>query len=153
MKPDLREIFRRFVTEGTYLSGQSFGPGHIHDTYRIITAEKGCDDYILQRINNNVFRDVPKLQENMERVTCHLQKKIAAIPGSDVRRECLTLMPSKASGRSWITDEKNNYWRMFIFISSSRLSISSISLVAEATLPAGSSAMTPWKVSSLFTIL
>lgn len=120
MEPDLRNIFSRFITEGTYLSGGSFGPGHIHDTYRIITAEGECSDYILQRINNNVFSDVPKLQENIERVTGHLQKKISAIPGSDIRRECLTLIPSKATGRSWITDQYNNYWRMFLFIADHR---------------------------------
>jgi hypothetical protein len=120
MKPDLRYIFSRFITEGTYLSGESFGPGHIHDTYLIITAEEECSDYILQRINSNIFRDVPRLQENMERVTGHLQKKISAIPGSDVRRECLTLIPSETTGRSWFTDEDNNSWRMFLFISDHR---------------------------------
>lgn len=116
MKPDLRNIFNRFITEGTYLAGETFGPGHIHDTYRIITAEKDCSDYILQRINTNVFRNVPELQDNMERVTAHLQKKISAIPGSDARRECLTLIPSATTGRSWFIDEEGSYWRMFLFI-------------------------------------
>jgi hypothetical protein len=120
MKPDLRKIFSRFITEGTFLSGESFGPGHIHDTYRIITAEKDCSDYILQRINSNVFRNVPDLQDNMERVTAHLQKKISMIPGSDVRRECLALIPSATTGRSWFIDEDGSYWRMFLFISDHR---------------------------------
>ncbi len=50
MTYDLRKIYGFFRAEGSFLSGQAFGPGHIHDTYRIATAEKHCDDYILQRL-------------------------------------------------------------------------------------------------------
>lgn len=117
MVPDIRKQFACFLAEGTFLSGESFGPGHIHDTYRIVTAEKECDDYILQRLNNKVFKDIPKLQENIERVTNHLRLKLSAIEGSDIKRECLTLVPSRSSGHSWHTDEEGNFWRMFIFIS------------------------------------
>ena len=120
MRPDLQEIFSRFSAEGTFLSGKSFGPGHIHDTYRIITEEDYCDDYILQRINDNVFRDVPKLQENIERVTGHLHRKIALIPGSNPKRECMTLMHVTATGKSYHIDEEGNFWRMFLFISDHR---------------------------------
>ncbi len=120
MEPDLKKIFNSFSAEGSFLSGYSFGPGHIHDTYRITTAEKECDDYILQRLNNNVFKDIPQLQENMERVTLHLRAKISAISGSDVNRECLTLIPAKDNGITFIRDEEGSYWRMFIFISDHR---------------------------------
>jgi hypothetical protein len=120
MTPDLRKIYGRFIAKGTYLSGKSFGPGHIHDTYHIVTAEKDCDDYILQRLNNHVFKDIPKLQENIERVTAHLREKVSAREGSDVRRECLTLILEKNTGQSWHVDEQGNFWRMFIFISDHR---------------------------------
>ncbi len=120
MRNDLQEIFSHFGAEGTFLTGESFGRGHIHDTYRIITEEKDCDDYILQRINDNVFRDVPRLQENIERVTGHLRRKIALIPGSDPKRECMTLIPVEATGKSYCMDEEGKFWRMFIFISDHR---------------------------------
>ena len=117
MEPDLRKLYGCFRAEGTYLSGQSFGPGHIHDTYRVLTAEKHCNDYILQRLNNSIFKDIPRLQENMERVTTHLRNKLSVLPGSDPKRECLTLIEDRETGRSWHIDEKGNFWRMFIFIS------------------------------------
>jgi hypothetical protein len=120
MAPDLKKIYGCFRAEGTFLSGQSFGPGHIHDTYKIVTVEKHCDDYILQQLNNNVFKDIPKLQENMERVTAHLRNKLSDITGSDLKRECLTLILDQSTGRSWHTDEQGNFWRMFIFISDHR---------------------------------
>lgn len=115
MKHDLKDLYHRFRAKGTYLKGYPFGSGHIHETFHIITSEEGEDDYILQKLNNNVFRNIPELQENIERVTGHLLKKISAIPGSDPGRECLVMIPAK-DGKSWITDNDGNFWRMFIFI-------------------------------------
>jgi Ser/Thr protein kinase RdoA (MazF antagonist) len=116
MSYDLKEIFEYFAAEGTFFKGEPYGSGHIHDTFRIDTIEKDKDDYILQRLNNKIFKDIPGLQHNIERVTVHLRKKLSDKPGSDIKRECLTLIPSK-EGRTWITDKDGNFWRMYIFIS------------------------------------
>jgi len=75
--------------------------------------------YILQRLNNKVFRNIPELQDNIERVTIHLRNKLNAIPGSDIKREALILIPSN-DGKSWIIDKDGYYWRMYIFISNHR---------------------------------
>jgi len=119
MSSNLKEIFDRFTTQGTFLMGEPYGSGHIHDTYRIVTAEQDTDDYILQRLNNKIFKNIPELQHNIERVTIHLRKKLSAIPGSDIKRECLRLIPAK-DNKSWITDEEGNFWRMYLFISNHR---------------------------------
>ena len=95
MTRNLKEIFSLFRAEGTFLTGEAFGSGHIHDTFRITTAERECDDYILQRLNKRVFKDIPRLQENLERVTAHQRMKLSQIPGSDIKRECLSLIPLK----------------------------------------------------------
>jgi Ser/Thr protein kinase RdoA (MazF antagonist) len=116
MDYNLKEIFEYFAADGSFLTGEPYGSGHIHDTFRIITAEKEKDDYILQRLNNKIFRNIPELQHNIESVTVHLRNKLSTIPGSDIKRECLQLIPAK-DGRTWITDDAGNYWRMYIFIS------------------------------------
>jgi Ser/Thr protein kinase RdoA (MazF antagonist) len=116
MDHDLKKIFDSFITTGTFSRGEPYGSGHIHDTFRIDTADNDTDDYILQRLNNRIFKNIPQLQDNIERVTIHLRKKIRAIPRSDIKRECLCLVPSKEN-RSWIVDQSGNYWRMYIFIS------------------------------------
>ena len=116
---NLKEIYDLFVTDGTFLNGEPFGSGHIHDTFRIETVEKDKDDYILQRLNTKIFKNIPQLQNNIERVTIHLRKKIEAIQGSNIKRECLRLIPSR-DGKSWIIDNDGNYWRMYIFISNHR---------------------------------
>jgi thiamine kinase-like enzyme len=119
MNTDLREIFGSFASEGTFANGKPFGSGHIHDTYLINTIEADKDNYILQRLNNGVFKNIPELQNNIERVTVHLRNKLSAIPGSDIKRECLNLIPT-IEGKSWITDKRGNYWRMYIYITGHR---------------------------------
>ena len=119
MNADLREIFGFFATDGTFANSLPFGSGHIHDTFLIKTVESDKDDYILQRLNNGVFKNIPELQNNIERVTIHLRNKLSAIPGSDLKRECLNLIPS-IEGKSWITDKYDNYWRMYIYITDHR---------------------------------
>jgi hypothetical protein len=116
-KPELNleNIFRRFNAEGSFRKAYPYGSGHIHDTFLAETGEAANDNYILQRLNNKVFRNIPALQDNIERVTGHLRKKLLATQGSNPKRESLTLIPAK-DGKSWITDESGAFWRMYIFI-------------------------------------
>jgi thiamine kinase-like enzyme len=116
MVQDLKKIFDLFKADGTFLKGGPYGSGHIHDTFRIETAENDKDNFILQRLNNRIFKDIPHLQDNIERVTLHLRQKLENIPGANIKRECLTLVPAR-NGKTWITDSSGSFWRMYIFIS------------------------------------
>ena len=119
MKPDLKSIVTCFDTKWEFLDAAPLGSGHIHDTYRITTKEQGSPGYVLQRINTTILRDVAVLQRNIEVVTGHIRGKLAAIPGSDPQRQCLTLIKSRG-GATWYTDKEGNNWRMFIYIASHR---------------------------------
>jgi thiamine kinase-like enzyme len=119
MKYDLKKIYDSFLADGSFSDAISYGSGHIHDTFRVETSEKEKDDYILQRLNNRVFRNIPELQDNIERVTSHINKKLLSIPGADVKRECLTVISAK-NGKSWVEDEDGSFWRMFIYIPNHR---------------------------------
>ena len=87
MDHNLKKIFEAFAADGTFLSGKPYGSGHIHDTFRIETSEKDKDNYIVQRLNNKIFKNIPELQDNIERVTVHIKNKLINIPGSDIKRE------------------------------------------------------------------
>jgi hypothetical protein len=119
MIDNIKEIFQYFRTDGTFSKGEPCGSGHIHNTYRIETIEKDKDDYVLQRLNNKIFRNIPQLQHNIERVTEQIRSKLAEIPGSDPKRECLNLVPA-LDGKSWFLDNNGNYWRMYVYISRHR---------------------------------
>ena len=115
----LKEVFDQFRTGADFESGAPYGNGHIHDTFLIGTTGKESDNFILQRLNNRIFKNIPQLQENIERVTVHLRNKLSLRRGADVKRECLTLVPAN-NGKTWITDSTGNFWRMYIFISRHR---------------------------------
>ncbi|MGL4737082.1 MAG: phosphotransferase, partial [Cellulosilyticaceae bacterium] len=89
------------------------GNGHINDTYLVTTT--GPKRYILQRINHNIFKNPRELMANIEGVLTHLNEKLAPLPGVDLEREILTIVPS-LSGDSLYIDHKGNFWRSFLFI-------------------------------------
>jgi hypothetical protein len=117
LRPDstLAEVAARFSLKGTFAAVRPYGSGHIHDTFLVQTRERDCPDYILQRINHGIFRDVPRLMENIVRVTGHIRGKLQDVPGTDPEREVLTVIPT-ADGRYFYQDEKENYWRCYLFI-------------------------------------
>ena len=85
-----------------------YGNGHINETYLIVDAI--AREYILQKINKNVFRKPENVMDNLLAVTSHLRAK-AKDP-----RTTLTLLPTK-DGNNWLVDDKGEYWRMYPFIS------------------------------------
>ena len=116
---NIEQVVSNFRIAGSYLSGAPYGTGHINDTFKVLTKEPDAFDYILQRVNHHVFKDVPGLMENVLRVTSHIRSKLEAIPGSNPDREVLTVIPTH-DGAAYHKDEAGNFWRMYIFISDNR---------------------------------
>lgn len=110
----VNDATRQFQIDGELLGVRSYGSGHINDTYCAIFRQAGAPvRYIVQRINQNVFRDPAALMENIQRVTSHLAAKLANEPDSSLR--ALTLIPVR-DGRTWYVDEAGGYWRVYRFI-------------------------------------
>jgi Ser/Thr protein kinase RdoA (MazF antagonist) len=114
----LLEIAGRFRTEGTPLAAAPLGAGHINDSYRVTTAGDDAPDYVLQRINHAIFKDVDALQGNISRVTEHIRAKLAAQGVPDLDRRVLTLAPA-TDGKRYFRDGEGNFWRMMRYISDS----------------------------------
>lgn len=110
---DLKQIASRFAVKGRVLDVRPLGNGLINDTFRVITD--GPDDYVLQRINQSVFRDVDLLQHNIDCVTRHLRAKLSAAGETDIDRKVLRFLPEVSSGKSYWTDGKQ-WWRVSVFI-------------------------------------
>jgi Phosphotransferase enzyme family len=112
---DYPAIIGQFAISGGVGGLEPYGSGHIHDTFRVQNAQAGQPDYLLQRINNHVFKDVPALMENIRKVTDHLREKVAAQPAGQPDKEVLTLVPTIA-GQDYLQDAAGNYWRIFLFL-------------------------------------
>lgn len=119
MKTKFKKILDHFEIKGEPARVEPYGTGHINDTYRVINSITKYPDYLLQKINNQIFKDIPGLMDNIRRVTEHLRKKLKDIPGSMPEREALSLIPPK-SGDWYYKDEEGNYWRLYLFIKEHR---------------------------------
>ena len=122
---DLRRVASNFQIIGKLLKGQTYGSGHINDTYRLTYRTPAVDPdqsdaltrFILQRINPNIFKRPVALMENIARVTTHIAGKLSDQP--DQVRRVLTLIPSHR-GQMWHIDEQGAYWRAYKFIENAR---------------------------------
>ena len=108
MEQKLLDIVSLFEISGEVTAIKPLGNGLINDTFRVITSGEG-PDYVLQRINNAIFKDVELLQRNIDAVTAHLRSKGAMT---------LTFIPAKADGKTYVCVE-DKYWRVSEFIKDS----------------------------------
>jgi hypothetical protein len=114
-KQRLAGIAADFAIGGAPVDVRPYGAGHIHETYRVRSGAKGGPGFILQKVNRRIFGDVPALMANIVRVTDHMRRRLAAVPGSDPEREVLTVVPTR-SGQDHLLDATGEYWRCFRFI-------------------------------------
>ena len=113
MDAKLEQIVSRFALEGRVTDIRPLGNGLINDTFRVVTD--GPDDFVLQRINQGIFRDVDLLQHNIDCVTRHIQRKLEMAGERDIDRKVLRFLPEKTTGKSYWTDGKE-WWRVSVFI-------------------------------------
>ena len=111
---NLDNILSQFLIEGKVESVKPLGNGLINDTFRVVT-EGDAPDYVLQRINNNIFTDVDLLQHNIDAVTGHIRRKLEAAGADDIDRKVLRFVPTQ-QGKTYYLDNEGRYWRVSVFI-------------------------------------
>ena len=111
MKDHIQRILECFSVEGELISFKAYGSGHINSTKYITVKNKGKEcEYILQRINKNVFKEPEKLMENYTSVTEFLRKRIIE-NGGDPDRETINVVKTK-DGKAYAIDDQGEYWRL-----------------------------------------
>lgn len=111
---NLDNILSQFLIEGKVESVKPLGNGLINDTFRVVTVGD-APDYVLQRINNNIFTDVDLLQHNIDAVTGHIRRKLEAAGADDIDRKVLRFVPTQ-QGKTYYLDNEGRYWRVSVFI-------------------------------------
>ena len=111
----VENIVTAFEVEGNVVEYVPFGNGHINET-KLVTMDNGVQ-YVLQRINKNVFKRPDLLMENYVGVTKFIRKKIEEM-GGDPLREVLNAIPAK-DGKPFTIDEEGQYWRLLVYVTES----------------------------------
>ena len=115
MLSQFSNVIFEFCAPGNIILDEPYGNGHINTTRHIILDNNGNKtEYILQRINKNVFKDPESLMENYVGVTEFLRKKVIAA-GGDPDREALRVIKAK-DGKNFYIDNDGEYWRLILYI-------------------------------------
>lgn len=117
---ELYNVVSKFNISGKVIDISTFGAGLINSTYKVETESNSTSNYILQTINNDIFKNVPQLTNNIVRVTEHIKRKLNQQYSSiELDRHSLTVIYTN-DGEGFFKDEKGIYWRMFLLIEGSK---------------------------------
>lgn len=95
-------ILSHFILDSKPISCKPFGNGHINKTFEVRTEKGG--HYILQQVNNSVFKDIEMLMKNINYVSSYLISK---------GFESLQLV--KTTTGKLYHKENNMFFRVYIF--------------------------------------
>jgi hypothetical protein len=115
--PEVQELIRaigdQFAIEGEFVCGEEIRSGHINATFRATyEAANGVRQrYILQRINEHVFKDPLAVMRNVECVTRHINWKVLRVK-KDLGGQTLALYPGRG-GRCWVAGPHGGVWRCY----------------------------------------
>lgn len=101
---DIQQAIYAFPVEGKPVTCERFGAGHINQTY-LVTTDTGAR-YVLQHINNFVFKDPEALMENAAGVTDYIRGK-----GGKALHFLRT-----ADGKAVHVDAEGKYWRAYEYV-------------------------------------
>lgn len=87
--------------------------GHINYTFLVYCGEKS-PQYILQRVNTDIFRCPRRLMSNVKGVSRHIAEKVVR-SGGDPRRMARTIIETKTGDDCYI-DPEGGFWRAFLEI-------------------------------------
>lgn len=99
---------------GLKTKGISHGNGHINNTF---LAEKDGEQYIIQSINTNVFKNPKDIMDNICKITDHIKEKIKKC-GGDADREIMSVLRTK-DGETFYTSTDGDVYRAYSYIKDS----------------------------------
>lgn len=112
----IKAISHEFAIAGEFVEGEEIDSGHINNTYLAVyeTADGKRAKYILQRINDYVFKDPLKVMKNVEVVTRHINWKVLRVK-KDLGGQTLNIYPARG-GRSFAYGKNGGVWRCYNYI-------------------------------------
>lgn len=113
MERNIKEIVSHFDIKSDFQEFEKIITGHINDSYFIKTTSSEHPGYFLQWINNNIFKNVVGLMNNISIVTKHLAEKLAENP--NLIFKVLEIIPC-IDGNKYYRDADGQYWRLYTFL-------------------------------------
>ncbi len=110
------QVISKFAVDGEVSDISRFGNGHINDTFIVKLNFEGKEtEYVLQRINSNVFKNPKAVMDNIWNVTEHIKNKLIACDG-DTERGVMSFIKTR-EGEGFLSNN-GQFWRMYKYIGS-----------------------------------
>ena len=110
----LAAIANQFDNEGQVLSIVPLGNGNINDTYLVTTQTARLQKFVLQRINQQVFREPGQVMNNICRIEDHVCNRLS-IQGQSRRWEIPKVLKTQ-TGAHHVRDKDGSFWRAIAYI-------------------------------------
>ena len=115
----MENVISNFKVNGKLIYCEKYGEGHINDTFLVILENDNIKaQYILQRINHNIFKDVENLMNNIYYVTSHIKEKLIK-EKKDIDKEVLNVILTKDNKYYYHDIENDKYYRLYVFVKNS----------------------------------
>ena len=115
----IKEICSQFAIGGEYVSCEENFSGNINNTFKVTFMRDGdIKEYILQKINKQVFKSPDKVMDNIVRVTNHIREKVVMRSGC-TRTGVLRAFPTLDGNSYYVVDDIGQYWRCYRYIKNS----------------------------------
>ncbi len=106
VRMDIGQLCKDFCFKGDFDRYDIITAGNINTTYKVFTEdENGKHQYLLQKINKNVFKEPEKIMENVTNINNYI----------DHRHKCEDLFvlhfKTNSNGLPYVIDEDGNFWR------------------------------------------
>ena len=111
----MKDILNQFAIRNEVADPEPLKIGFINESYVVRAKRPGEKSYFLQRINHHIFQNVEGLQQNIQKVTDHIRRKLQAAGETDIERKVLELVPTK-DGKLYYKTPEGNYWRVYVLI-------------------------------------
>ena len=111
---NLQNVVKKFLIHGKITKIEKVNKGYINSTYKVetLSANNHIHQYLLQRVNTNVFPDIEALMNNFQITTEHLCENLQ-MPGQHIRGTAQILRNTK-DGKLYYEDETGS-WRMMTY--------------------------------------
>jgi Ser/Thr protein kinase RdoA (MazF antagonist) len=109
-------VAERFTPSGRVIDVHEFGHGNINDTYLVTTDMDPAEErqFVLQRINTQVFRQPMLIMQNMRAFTEHMRRR-AREDALAQRWEMPRVLPA-LDGQDFYLDSEGNFWRAISYV-------------------------------------
>ena len=116
----IKKIAAMFAIQGQMTASSEVESGLINSTFLVTFLTENGEEarYIMQRINESVFKNPYTVMANVERVTKHINQKVLRVK-KDSAGQTLNIYPGR-DGRSFVEGAGGGVWRCYNFIEGCR---------------------------------